>query len=405
LTVQFSTTWIRENGRRTSDMSGSASSRLVRSIGAFLLFIAIGIGAFALPGSVTAHGDPHPAHIHVGDCSAPGDVVGPLGNLEYAEDGGHVAWSTSSVELTLEDILAEPHSIVVHESEENISNYQLCGDITGEPGMDGSLNVALGELNGSGKAGVAVLTPTDAGTDVTVIAIEDGMAHGTVADGDEAAHPSHIHNGTCDASADVVYPLTDIATENGVGSAATDVETTIADLTAAPHAIIAHASADDMGTYIICGDITGTANADGVLAVSLGELSDSGHVGVAILTEADGMVNVQVYLVPGAAGGMGMASPEAGMEGHDMGAMEGDVEATIEGFAFAPGTIEVKVGTTITWTNNDSAPHTVTANDRSFDSGRMEQGQTFSFTFETAGEFAYFCEYHPGMVGTVVVTE
>lgn len=399
-------------------MSGSASNRLGRTIGAFLLFLAMSIGAFALPGVATAHGDPHPAHIHVGDCSAPGDVVGPLANLEAEEAGGHVAWSMSSVELTLEDILASPHSIVVHESEENISNYVLCGDITGEPGMDGSLNIALGELNGSGLAGVAVLTPTDAGTDVTAIAIENATAAGMAGDGEEAAHPSHIHNGTCDASADVVFPLTDIATENGVGAAATDVETTIADLTAAPHAIIAHASADDMGTYIICGDITGEANADGVLAVGLGELSDSGHVGVAILTETDGMVNVQIYLVPGAAGGMSMASPEAAMDGHDMGAMGDDedeedaevmsgdeVAATIEGFAFDPGTIEVKVGTTITWTNNDSAPHTVTANDRSFDSGRMEQGQTFSFTFETAGEFEYFCEYHPGMAAVVIVTE
>ncbi|MCC6704164.1 MAG: cupredoxin family copper-binding protein [Thermomicrobiales bacterium] len=99
------------------------------------------------------------------------------------------------------------------------------------------------------------------------------------------------------------------------------------------------------------------------------------------------------------------ASPAADMD-HDMMTADGEeVAAAIEGFAFAPGTIEIKVGTTVTWTNNDSAPHTVTANDRSFESGRLEQGQTFSFTFDTAGTFEYFCEYHPGMTATVVVTE
>jgi plastocyanin len=274
--------------------------------------------------------------------------------------------------------------------------------------MEGSLSIVLGELNGSGKAGVATIAPADMGTDVTVIAIEGATAAGMISHDADVAHPSHIHEGACDSAAGVVFPLSDITSANGVESGATELEATIADILAAPHSIIAHASADDMGTYLICGDITGEPNMDGVLAVPLRELNDSGHVGVAVLSEADGMVTVQVFLVPGAAVHMmapdGEATPES-MDSHDMAAMGDEVEIAIAGFAFDPAEIEVKVGTTITWTNNDSAPHTVTGNDRSFDSGRMEQGQTFSFTFDTAGTFEYFCEYHPGMTAVVVVTE
>ena len=388
-------------------MTGSTGTRLVRFLGAFLL-LAVAAGGFIMPGAVSAHDDPHPAHIHVGECPAPGSVVAPLTDVAYLGDDGAVALSDSSVELTLEAVLAEPHAIVVHESADNMGNYILCGDITGDS-MDGSLTVALSELNGSGHAGVAMLTGTDTGMEVSLITVEDATATGMIHHDADVAHPSHIHDGSCDASAGVVFPLSDFTGSGGVESSITDVETTLADLTAAPHAIIAHASSDDMGTYIICGDVTGEP-VDGVLTVALGELNGSGHVGVAVLTESDAGVQVQAHLFAGAAGGemMGDASPDAD-DDHEMGGMDAmggeEIEAAIEGFAFVPGTIEIKVGTTITWTNNDSAPHTVTANDRSFDSGRMEQGQTFSFTFEEAGSFDYFCEYHPGMSGTIVVTE
>ncbi|MEE8338284.1 MAG: cupredoxin family copper-binding protein [Dehalococcoidia bacterium] len=65
--------------------------------------------------------------------------------------------------------------------------------------------------------------------------------------------------------------------------------------------------------------------------------------------------------------------------------------------------IEVAVGSTITWTNQDGVVHTVTATDRSIDSGTFPQGQTYSLTFNSSGTFAYFCTVHPFMQGTVVV--
>lgn len=76
---------------------------------------------------------------------------------------------------------------------------------------------------------------------------------------------------------------------------------------------------------------------------------------------------------------------------------------TIAGFEYRPGTIAVKTGTRITWTDSDSANHSVTADDGSFDVGNIAGGARGSHTFANAGAFAYHCTYHPNMHGRVVV--
>ena len=81
----------------------------------------------------------------------------------------------------------------------------------------------------------------------------------------------------------------------------------------------------------------------------------------------------------------------------------GSEQVTIAGFAFAPASITVKVGTTVTWTNEDAAPHTVTAVDGSFKSGSLAKGATFSQTFAKAGTYQYGCDFHSAMKGTVTV--
>ena len=79
--------------------------------------------------------------------------------------------------------------------------------------------------------------------------------------------------------------------------------------------------------------------------------------------------------------------------------------AAIKGFAFAPQSIKAKVGEKITWTNDDAAPHTVTAKSGGeLDSGTIAQGASFSFTPSKAGTISYFCEIHPSMVGTIEVS-
>jgi glucose/arabinose dehydrogenase/plastocyanin len=77
--------------------------------------------------------------------------------------------------------------------------------------------------------------------------------------------------------------------------------------------------------------------------------------------------------------------------------------------AYQPNPIQVSVGTTVTWTNDDAQPHTVTSGqnitpDGRFDSGIMAPAATFEHTFTEAGEYPYFCLLHPNMVGTVSVS-
>ena len=79
-----------------------------------------------------------------------------------------------------------------------------------------------------------------------------------------------------------------------------------------------------------------------------------------------------------------------------------DVE--ISGFKFGPAEAVVAVGTTVTWTNNDTFEHTVQADGDAFPtSPTLGEGATYSFTFTEPGTYAYICGIHPQMRGTVVV--
>ncbi len=76
---------------------------------------------------------------------------------------------------------------------------------------------------------------------------------------------------------------------------------------------------------------------------------------------------------------------------------------TIKDFKFGPDAATVKVGDKITWTNQDSAPHTATASG-GFDTGTLTQGKSKTITFTKAGTFPYVCTFHPYMKGTITVT-
>ena len=78
---------------------------------------------------------------------------------------------------------------------------------------------------------------------------------------------------------------------------------------------------------------------------------------------------------------------------------------SIAGFAFQPGKLGVVVGDTVTWTNNDGASHSATADGGAFDTGVLAGGDSGSFTFTTAGTFAYHCKIHPRMTGTITVLD
>jgi len=80
-----------------------------------------------------------------------------------------------------------------------------------------------------------------------------------------------------------------------------------------------------------------------------------------------------------------------------------DHAVLIQEAGFGPAMMTVAVGDTVTWTNADSAPHTVSAENGAFESGNLDVGQAFSFTFTAPGTYAYRCDYHSEMAGTIVV--
>jgi plastocyanin len=83
-------------------------------------------------------------------------------------------------------------------------------------------------------------------------------------------------------------------------------------------------------------------------------------------------------------------------------AQSGDAAVSIVDFSFEPAILDVAAGTTVVWTNDGRAPHTVTGDFA--DSGVLEPGQTFSYTFAESGEFDYHCAIHPNMTGTISVS-
>ena len=84
--------------------------------------------------------------------------------------------------------------------------------------------------------------------------------------------------------------------------------------------------------------------------------------------------------------------------------VEAVTDVRIANFAFAPANIIVDVGTTVTWTNDDSVPHTVTSDDGDeLNSELLNPGDTFSHTFDEPGAYSYHCTPHPNMLGLVTV--
>lgn len=231
-------------------------------------------------------------------------------------------------------------------------------------------------------------------------------------------YPAHIHAGTCDALGDVVHPLSDATHPEGdaqgsepslrVSSSTTRIPIALADLLAEPHALNVHKSAEDIGTYVACGDLGGVV-VEGELVIALAELDDSGLSGVAVIREAGNETEVRFYLSQTTSDddGNGAAATPAGSPAADASpAAEADVTVEIKDFAYRDGTLEIEVGTTVEWVQLDTVPHTVTSipGGDAFQSGKMSKGDVFSYTFTEPGTYEYFCEYHGNMKGTVIVT-
>jgi plastocyanin len=242
---------------------------------------------------------------------------------------------------------------------------------------------------------------------------------------DEESHPAHIHDGTCGTGLGaVVYPLDNVGGGTMMGTpvtgqqmGATDaipvqtsttvVKTTLQELTSKPYALNVHESAANIGNYIACGNVGGMVMGSD-LAIGLAELNNSGYSGIAWLHDnGDGTTTVIVGLSETSAlTGGGAATPAATPAASPAASTQAGATAqavSIKNFAFDPPTLTVPVGTTVTWTNNDSTAHTATADDGSFQSGNIDPGGTFSFTFSTPGTFNYHCEIHANMTASITV--
>lgn len=79
------------------------------------------------------------------------------------------------------------------------------------------------------------------------------------------------------------------------------------------------------------------------------------------------------------------------------------LDITIDNFSYSPATLTIHAGQSVTWVNHDDVPHTVTANDKSFDSKAMDTDARYTHVFTTPGTYAYFCAVHPHMTAQIIV--
>ena len=174
----------------------------------------------------------------------------------------------------------------------------------------------------------------------------------------------------------------------------------------APYYASAQGVTGQGGGYATNATMTSAGNATNATMTSAGNatnatMTSAGNATNATMTSAGNATNATAT---GASGGGNTTTSVSIVPG----------SSSLTDTAFSPNPIQVSVGNTVTWTNNDSQPHTVASGsngqpDNKFNSSPnfnplLNPGQTFSFTFTQAGNYPYFCMLHPNMVGTVSVS-
>jgi plastocyanin len=149
-----------------------------------------------------------------------------------------------------------------------------------------------------------------------------------------------------------------------------------------------------------------------VVAIVLASIIIGSVIIIGQVLENDPNIRSEIRQWLGAGGGDSGQNSQQEISSSTLPAIHEGITVSIVGSSgrnsYNPNPIEIKVGDTVTWINNDSSPHTVTSssNDGSitFDSDVLRRGETFSFTFDKEGQYPYLCTLHPSMVGTVVVS-
>jgi plastocyanin len=316
-----------------------------------------------------------------------------------------------------------------------------------------SLAIAIAGLADSGQDGVAILVDKGDQTEV-VLNIASGAA--------DVPQPADIHTGTCDALGGVNHSLAHVV--NGISL--TMVDANLASLLTGDFAINVHHSGDDIGTYVACGNVPAGASQ---ATVALSAMNDSGQDGTATLIDMGADTTVVVSVAQGEGDAPQPIHIHAGTC-EDLGGVEHALTTAASGFSvttvaesmsnllggglainlhksgsetsvyvacgnlasgeakvddgimsssgvlasaiaqFSRENLTISVGDTVSWTNQDNAPHTVSAgvspnvdSPPQFRSATMARNGTFTHTFTTAGTFAYFCEIHPSMIAQVTV--
>ncbi len=284
-----------------------------------------------------------PMHIHNGNCDSLGGVDIPLNALA---DGR----SSTIIDASLASLQNGNRAINLHKSGPEASVYTACGNIP----LADAISITLAELNGSGQSGVATLIAMGDKTQV--------MINVSPGDATNDPQPIHIHAGSCANLGSVIYPLTGV--ENGKST--TLVEARLTMLRDSNFTINLHKSGPEASVYTACGNIVTNLGAPEAAPTAT-------------------------------------ATPEPTSTPSAQTVMSDIQNFTLEN-------LTVTKGTMITWTQQDSVPHTTTSGEPSnttdiWDSSTPSQGQSFSFTFDQAGTFKYFCTIHPSMQATVTVTE
>lgn len=127
--------------------------------------------------------------------------------------------------------------------------------------------------------------------------------------------------------------------------------------------------------------------------------------GVLAATVVLGWVAMMAWMVAAHGIRMGMHGGRSTVDEPPVVARSPAVTVEIRDFAFLPGNLEVRVGTTVTWINRDAAPHDATADDKSWKTERLGRNERGSVTFDRPGEFFYYCSIHPSMQARVLVRE
>ena len=240
---------------------------------------------------------------------------------------------------------------------------------------------------------------------------QDGTPVGGV-EGEVAARPAHIHSGTCENLGDIVAPLTDLTAPAGQAlgqrnraaaaeTSFTSVPLTLDAILADDHAVNVHLSADEIETYIACGEIGGVIDpATGALVIGLRELNDSGFTGIAYLAPgADGVsTDVSAFIASEEATAVGgdeeaEASPAAAAEGEtvDVSLFEWGIDMPT---TLSAGTITFNV------TNDGTLPHNLEIEGQGIEEEleeNLQPGESGTLTLELEpGTYEAYCPVGEG---------